>query len=442
MNIRFFLFFVLMISNINTWAIETIVINRGLVDPMPIAINNFDADSGAANFTGEQIVEVISNDLKNSGLFRPISKVAFIEKKLGITHKPLFAAWRQINANLLINGNIKKISSGKYELSFILWDTVLQKEIIGEVLNVPEKLWRKGAHKIADKIYAEITGDQGYFDSRVVYVAESGPYLKRKKRIAIMDQDGANHSYLTSDKDLVLTPRFSPDADEILYLSYAKKLLKVHRLDLKTGKDVILGKFAGMSFSPRFSPDGKKALISIAKNGQTHIYELDLKTLTTVQLTDGYGINTSPSYSPDGNKIVFNSERGGSWQIYTMSTDGSNIKRISFGKGLYTIPVWSPRGDYIAFTKKTKEHGFTIGVMRPGSDNEDNAERIIAQGYLVEGPTWSPNGRLIMFTRAEKSRGAIAGRSRIYSIDLTGYNEKEIKTPGDASDPDWSKNLD
>ncbi len=440
MNIRFISFLTLILFSLNVKAIETITIDRGHADPLPIAINNFDADSGASNFISDQIIEVITNDLKNSGLFRPISKVAFIEKRIGIIHKPLFSAWRQINANLLLNASIKKLS-GRYEVSFILWDTVLQKEALGEILDIPEKLWRTGAHSIADKIYEKVTGDKGYFNSKITYTSESGPYLKRKKRIAIMDQDGANHQYLTNDQNLVLTPRFSPSGDEVLYLSYAKNSPKVHKYNIKTRRDTVLGHFTGMSFSPRFSPDGKKVLMSIAKSGNTHIYELDLKTMKVSQLTNGYGISTSPSYSPDGKHIVFNSERGGSWQIYIMNADGSNQKRISFGSGLYTIPVWSPRGDYIAFTKKTRAHGFTIGVMKPNTNGEDNGERIIAKGYLVEGPTWSPNGRVIMFAKGERSQGNVAGKNRIYSIDLTGYNEREIPTPNDASDPDWSNNL-
>lgn len=423
-----------MLSQTAYGALEPINVTSGHVQPMPLAVNDFDADTSSDKKIADDITKVISNDLKISGLFRPISRAAFIENKIGLQHKPLFVSWRQINANLLLNGEVKKISSSKLKVSFILWDTVLEKDLFGEELEVPVNLWRRGAHKIADKIYEKITGDKGYFDTKVAYVSETGSYLQRQKRIAIMDYDGYNHKYLTDGKSLVLTPRFSPKADKILYLSYAKKYPRVYIRDLKTGKDSVIGDFPGMSFAPRFSKDGSKALMSIAKNGSTHLFELDFYSKNLRKLTSGTSINTSPSYSPDGNKIVFNSDRSGSRQLYVMNSDGSNVERVSFGGGMYTTPVWSPRGDYIAFTKKTREEGFTIGVMR----TDGSGERIIATGYLVEGPTWAPNGRVIMFSKGLPPRGKNAGRGRIYSIDLTGYNEHELSTPLDASDPEWS----
>lgn len=420
-----------------SYGIETITVTQGNIAPTPIAINYFEVDNAANNIIGNNITKVIANDLKISGLFKPISPAAFIEKKIGIAHKPLFVTWRQINANLLLNGQVIKLSADRLKISFILWDTVLGKDLVGEELEVPVKLWRRAAHKITDKIYEKITGDQGYFDTKIVYVSESGSYLKRVKRIAIMDYDGENHKYLTNGKSLVLTPRFSPKADKILYLSYIKKRPRVYMLDLKTGKESIVGDFAGMSFAPRFSSDSSKALMSIAKNGSTHIFEFNFNTKRLTQLTNGININTSPTYSPDGSKIVFNSDRSGSRQLYIMNSDGSAVERISFGGGKYTAPAWSPRGDYIAFTKMTREEGFTIGVMRP----DGSGERIIASGYLVESPTWASNGRVIIFAKGGQARGNIAGRNRIYSIDLTGYNEYELLTPQDASDPEWSRPL-
>ncbi|WPY01302.1 Tol-Pal system protein TolB [Candidatus Trichorickettsia mobilis] len=438
--IRLF-FSILLLIAFNSQAIETITINRGHADPIPVAINHFNADNSADNITGDNITNVIANDLKRSGLFKPISRAAFIEHKIGIEHKPLFVTWRQINANLLLNGEVTQGEHGKLKVSFILWDTVLEKDIVGEVFEVPANLWRRVAHKIADKIYEKVTGDKGYFDTRIAYVAETGTYLKRVKRIAVMDYDGANHQYLTDGKDLVLTPRFSPQADRLLYISYARKAPRIYMRNLKTGKDTIVGDFPGMSFAPRFNADGSKALMSIAKHGSTHIFSINFQTMRITQLTQGSSINTSPSYSPDNSKIVFNSDRSGSRQLYIMNADGTNIERISFGGGYYTAPSWSPRGDYIAFTKMTRGGGFTIGVMRPTTNPENVGERIIANGYLVEGPTWAGNGRVIMFAKGEPPRGNTAGKNRIYSIDLTGYNELEIPTPKDASDPDWSKTL-
>lgn len=429
--------------SVKTYALDTITINRGHYDPIPMAINRFDAENSADNIVGGKITSVITNDLKRSGIFRPISPAAFIERRLGIEHKPLFAAWRQINANLLVNGNVSRLQSGKLRISVILWDSVLEKDMFGESFEISEGSWRRVAHKIADKIYEKVTGDKGYFDTKIVYVSETGPGTKRVKRISIMDQDGANHQFLTDGKNLVLTPRFSPRADKILYLSYAKRAPRIYMRNLKTGKDVLVGDFPGMSFAPHFSPDGSRALMSIAKGGSTNIFEIDLRTLRTTRLTNDYGtISTSPNYSPDGKKIVFNSDRTGSRQLYIMNSDGSSVERISFGGGVYASPIWSPRGDYIAFTKITRSEGFTIGVMRSISNSEGNGERIITSGYLVEGPCWAPNGRVIMFARGEPPSGKMIGKNRIYSIDLTGYNEQLIPTPKDASDPDWSNQLD
>ncbi|XVN43566.1 MAG: Tol-Pal system beta propeller repeat protein TolB [Candidatus Rickettsia vulgarisii] len=440
---KHFLFTLVLILNFNSYAIETISIERGHVDPIPIAINKFSTDDGKNNAFANDIIGVISNDLKISGMFRPISSAAFIEDAIGISHKPLFSAWRQINATLLVNGEVVKLPSGKIKISFILWDTTLEKNLAGEMFEVQPHLWRRVAHKIADKIYEKMTGDAGYFDTKVAYVAESGSYLHRTKRIAMMDYDGANHRYLTDGKNLVLTPRFSPATDKILYLSYANRQQPhVYIKDLKTNREQLVGNFPGMSFAPRFSPNGTKALMSMAKGGTTNIYEIDLNTKAVRQLTSGSGIiNTSPSYSPDGSKIVFNSDRSGSRQLYIMNSDGSNVQRISFGGGAYAAPCWSPRGDYIAFTKILPGKGFTIGVIKTTNLDNENAERIITSGYLVEGPCWAPNGRVIMFAKGWPHEGNSAGKTRIYSIDLTEYNEREILTPQDASDPEWSRTL-
>jgi len=420
----------------NAAAIQTINVTRGNFDPIPIAINKFDSDSRSSEL-GEKIHEVVTNDLKSSGLFHPIPSAAFIENKLGVDHRPLFAAWRQINATILVNAKIRKLSSGTIEVSFILWDIVSEKDIAGEVFEVQEKLWRRVAHKIADKIYERITGDRGYFDTKVAYVSEVTTSTKITKRIAIMDQDGANHAFLTDGKNLTLTPRLSPKGDKLLYLSFVKgKKAKVHMRDLRSGKDVTIGNFPNMNFAPRFSPDGSKALISISKNGATNIFEIDMYSMQLKQLTHGVAISTSPSYSPDGQKIVFNSDRGGSPQLYVMNSDGSGIERISFGSGSYTAPVWSPRGDLIAFTKQ--EGDFSIGVMR----TDGSSERLITNGYLIESPSWAPNGRVIIYTREQRGFKKQPRRSRLYSIDITGYNDREVKTPKDASDPEWSNVLD
>jgi TolB protein len=433
---NFLLLTILVFVALNSFAALSIEITEGNVEPIPLAINNFaGVDSDDVDIASE-IVKVIANDLKNSGMFRPISQAAFIEKKIGTAHTPLFGSWQQINVSLLLNGDVKKLSSGKIQVKFILWDTILEREMISETFELPEIISRRAAHKIADRIYQKITGYEGYFDSRIVYVAESGPYLKRIKRIAIMDQDGANHQYLTDGSDLVLTPRFSPDGNKILYLSYKNDRPQVYYLDLRHGKSHLLGHFPGMSFAPRFSPDGEYAIMSIAKEGKTHIYEMHLNTKRITQLTRGGSINTSPSYSPDGNRIVFNSDRDGSRQLYIMNRDGSNQNRITYGGGTYAEPNWSSK-NYIVFTKIQRPYGFTIGILNPNT-SETN-ERLIAKGYLVESPSWAQNGRIIAFTKGVPPRGKNpVGLNRIYTIDFTGYNERVLITPKDASDPEWS----
>ncbi len=324
------------------------------------------------------------------------------------------------------------------EISFILWDIISEKDIAGEVFEVPDKLWRRAAHKIADKIYERVTGEKGYFDTKIAYISETGQDKTRVRRLSVMDQDGANHTFLTDGKNMVLTPRFSPKGDKLLYLSFIRgKKPKVHIRDLRTGHDKVLANLPNMNFSPRFSPIGDKALIALSEGGASNIVEIDLNNGRMHKLTTGGALNLSPSYSPDGKKIVFNSDRNGTRQLYVMNADGSEIERISFGTGSYAAPAWSPRGDYIAFTKQGSE-GFSIGVMRA----DGSGERLLTSGYLVESPTWAPNGRLILFTReiaGYKKRRASTG---IYSIDLTGYNEREVKTPKEASDPDWSSTFD
>jgi TolB protein len=293
--------------------------------------------------------------------------------------------------------------------------------------------WRRVAHIIADVIYKRLTGEEGYFDTRLVYVAESGPQNRRVKRLAIMDQDGENHRFLTDGNELVLTPRFSPTSQEITYLSYVGKLPRVYLFNLSTGQQEVLGDFPGMTFAPRFSPDGNQVIMSAASSGNSEIYTMDLRTRKIARLTDHPAIDTSPSFAPDGSQIVFNSDRGGTQQLYIMNADGSNVHRISFNQGRYATPVWSPRGDLIAFTRISGGE-FYIGVMRP----DGSGERMLSKGFLVESPTWAPNGRVLAFFRQgpADSRGQVT--SKVYTIDLTGFNEREMVTPIDASDPAWS----
>jgi TolB protein len=404
-------------------------ITQGGFEPLPIAVADFTSNSGEAAQIGRDMARVIAADLERSGLFRPIPHNAFIEQVTFATNIPRFPDWRQINAAGLVIGSVVPTGPGKVKVSFRLWDIYGEQQVAGKQYDTFNRNWRRIAHLIADEIYKRITGEDGYFDTRIVYVSETGPKNKRVKRLAIMDQDGENHKFLTAGNYLVLTPRFAPDTQEIVYLSYAGKVPRVYLRDLQTGREESLGTFQGMSFAPRFNHNGDQLAMSIAKGGNTDIFVMDLRSRQLRKLTDSPAIDTSPSYSPDGRQIVFNSDRGGSQQLYLMNADGSGVKRLSFGDGRYGDPVWSPRGDYIAFTKMAAGR-FFIGIMRA----DGSGERMIHESWLAEGPTWAPNGRVLMFTQ-QTSPG---GSTRLYSIDVTGRNMRQVVTPLDASDPAWS----
>jgi len=403
-------------------------ITQGVVEPMPIAITDF-VSSGSQ---GAEIAAVVAADLKRSGLFKPIDKGAFIEKVSNPDVAPRFNDWTVINAQALVTGRVSQEADGRLRAEFRLWDTFAGQQLIGEQFFANPTNWRRVAHIIADAIYERLTGEKGYFDTRIVYVDESGPKNGRVKRLAIMDQDGANQRTLTDGRSIVMTPRFSPNRQEITYMSYEGSQPQVYLLQIETGQRELVGNFPGMTFAPRFSPDGQKVIMSLMReDGNSNIYTMDLRSRNTTRLTNSNSIDTSPSYSPDDSRIVFTSDRGGRPHIYTMGADGSNPQRISFGDGTYSTPVWSPRGDLIAFTKQTAGE-FQIGVMR----TDGSGERILSSGRLQEGPTWAPNGRVLMFFRET------GGGPKLFSIDLTGRNEQPIPTPNFASDPAWSPLLD
>ena len=408
-------------------------ITRPNPEPVPIAITEFIGEQAEASRVGADIAQVISANLERSGLFRPLDRAAFVEKITNINVPPRFGDWRVINAQALVTGAAQLQPDGRLRVEFRLWDVTVGQQMAGLAYFTQPQNWRRIAHIISDAIYKRMTGEDGYFDTRIVYIAESGPPQRRVKRLAIMDQDGANHRFLTDGSSLVLTPRFSPTLQEITYMSYYRNVPRVYIFNIDTGRQELLGDFPGMTFAPRFSPDGNGVIMSMAKDGNSEIYSMDLRTRSVKRLTRNPAIDTSPSYSPDGSQVTFNSDRGGSQQIYVMDSDGRNVKRISYGKGRYATPVWSPRGDLIAFTKMLNGT-FYIGVMKP----DGSGERLLAKGFLVESPTWAPNGRVMMFFRETPVGDKGAVKTKIFSIDLTGYNEREMKTPVDASDPAWS----
>ena len=416
-------------------AAEVVIdINKPNVQPMPIAVTAFAGATPQDSQAGKDIAAVVAADLERSGLFKPIDPKAFIQSVESLAVQPRFPDWKAINAQALVQGRVEQTQDGRLRVELRLWDVFAETQMLGQAYNASPQGWRRIAHMVADAIYKRITGEDGYFDTQIVYVAESGPQQKRIKRLAIMDQDSENHRFLTDGQDLVLTPRFSPNQREITYMSYFHNQPRVYILHLDTGRRELLGDFPGMTFAPRFSPDGNKVVMSLAESGNTNIYEMDLRTRRTARLTNDAYIDTSPCFSPDGSKITFNSDRSGAQQLYVMNADGSNQQRVSFGDGRYATPVWSPRGDLIAFTK-FKGGEFYIGVMRP----DGSGERLLAQGFLVEAPTWAPNGRVLAYWRQTPTDSAgHGGTVKLYTVDLTGYNERQMVTPLDGSDPAWS----
>jgi len=410
-------------------AVVSIDVTQGTVQPMPIALPEFVGGNAADDDAARNVTQVITANLKRSGLFAPIDPAAFIERIANIDAVPRFADWRTINAQALVTGRMTRQSDGRLKTEFRLWDVAAGQQLTGQQYFTAPDNWRRIAHIISDAIYQRLTGEMGYFDSRVVFVDESGPKDRRIKRLAIMDQDGANVRYLTRGDDLVVTPRFSPSTQEITYMSFGQREPRVFLLNIETGQREIVGNFPNMTFAPRFSPDGQRVIMSLQQGSNSNLYVLDLRSKATTRLTDTAAIDTAPSYSPDGTRICFESDRGGSQQIYVMSASGGAAQRISFGEGRYSTPVWSPRGDNIAFTKLGRGD-FAIGIMKP----DGSGERLLTEGYHNEGPTFSPNGRVLMFFR---DPGGNAGPS-LYTVDITGRNEQRVPTPGFASDPAWS----
>ena len=402
-------------------------ITEGQIKPIPIAIPTLAGDPQLAT----EMTAVITNDLVRSGLFIPLDPSRFPPTPAS-SAMPNFPEWRALDAQALVVGAVNRDAEGRLRSEFRLWDTITGQQATGQQFTAGPESWRKVAHAIADSIYERLTGERGYFNTQVVFIDESGPKDRRIKRLAVMDQDGANVRYLTEGNSLVLTPRFSPTQQQIAYMAYEGSDPSVFLLDLRTGQRQVVDRFPGMSLAPRFSPDGRRLVLSLERGGVTNLYDYDLATRQLRRLTDVAAIDVAASYSPDGSQIVFESDRGGSRQLYVMNADGSNPQRITFGQGSYGTPVWSPRGDLIAFTKQSG--GFSIGVIKP----DGSGERILTEGYHNEGPTWSPNGRIIMFFRDDRG----AGGPKLFTIDLTGYHQYQVPTPGFASDPAWSPRIE
>ena len=404
---------------------------EGVIEPLPFAVPDFVAENAGAEELARNIARVVAADLEGTGLFREIPAEAHISRVSSFDAAVSYADWKAINAQALITGAVSA-SGDRVSVKFRVYD-VFSGQPLGEGMQFAGSAqgWRRMAHKVADQVYSRITGESGYFDSRVVYVSESGPKDARAKRLAIMDYDGANVQYLTDSSTIVIAPRFSPDGGRILYTSFQSGFPRIYEMDIGSVQSRALEEQPGtMTFAPRYAPDGRTVVFSLEQGGNTDIYAMDGQSGTPARLTSAPSIETAPSYSPDGSQIVFESDRSGTQQLYIMSAGGGEPVRISFGPGRYGTPVWSPRGDYIAFTKQHQGR-FHIGVMR----TDGSEERLLTASFLDEGPTWAPNGRVIMFTR--QGAGA-SGEPALYSVDISGRNLRKVTSEGPASDPAWS----
>jgi TolB protein len=404
-------------------------VTHGNVAPMPIAIPEFlPATPGDAE-PARTVTDIITNNLARSGLFAPIDPNAFIEKIVNFGAVPRFPDWRSINAQALVVGRVSREGNGQIKAEFRLWDVIGGTQLAGKQYGATPDQERRIGHIISDAIYERLTGEKGYFDTRIAFIDETGPAERRVKRLSLMDQDGANVRYLTRGEDLVLTPRFSPAAQRLTYMSYGDGEPRVYLLDIASGQRKVVGNFPGMTFAPRFSPDGGSVIMSLQRGGNANLFVMNLESQGVTRLTDTAAIDTAPSYSPDSSHICFESDRGGQPQIYVMAAGGGPAQRITFGQGTHSTPVWSPRGDVIAFTRQANGQ-FAIGVINP----DGSGERVLTEGFHNEGPTFAPNGRVLMFFR---DPGGNAGPS-LFTIDVTGRNELKVPTPSYASDPAWS----
>ncbi|HZY13255.1 MAG TPA: Tol-Pal system beta propeller repeat protein TolB [Beijerinckiaceae bacterium] len=396
----------------------------GQFRPIMIAVTNFGGDPDA----GHALSDIITNNFSRSVFLQPIDPKSFVDRTTNPDQPPQMDAWRVVNAQFVVTGRGQRTGDGRLKSEFRLWDVTTGQQVAGQQYVTDPNNSRRVAHIISDAIFTRITGEKGFFDTRVVFIDETGPKERRRKRLAIMDQDGQNVRYLTRGDELVVTPRFSPSSQDVTYMSFSQGDPRVFLLNIETGQREVVGNFPGMTFAPRFAPDGQRIVMSLTQGTSSNLYVMDLRSRNTTRLTDTAAIDTSPSYSPDGSRIVFESDRGGSQQIYVMGGSGGGAQRISFGEGRYSTPVWSPKGDYIAFTKQGRG-SFAIGVMKP----DGSGERILTEGYHNEGPTWAPNGLYLMFFR---DPGGQSG-ARIYMMDVFGRGEFPVPTPSFASDPAW-----
>jgi len=407
----------------------------GNVAPIPVAVQEFESAPANKKLAG-QLRDVVVADLKSTGLFRMINRDAYPEH-VKLDEMPNFADWAAIRAQVLVQGRLTEIDGGKLRLEFYVWDIAGKEQIEAQSLTASVSSARRLGHIMADGIYERLTGEVGYFDTQIIFIAETGAPDARVQRMAIMDSDGYNFRYMSDGADMVMSPHFSPNMQTVVFLSYHNNDPMVWSLDMNTGDQRRLGKFGGMTFAPRFSPDGSKIALSLAKGDAVNLYEYDIASRKLRQLTFGDYIDTSPSYSPDGSKIAFNSNRSGTQQIHLLNMADLTQKRLTYGAGRYATPAWNPRGDYIAFTK-ISDDTFYIGIMTDAGKNE----KILASGWFLENPNWAPGGRRLVYYTTDKVSNTDRA-SHIRSVDINGMNDYEIKLPDGLSgtEPTWSPRL-
>ena len=411
----------------------TLSVSGAQFSQVPVAVVTFAAKDSRSETYARDITRVIRNNLERVGLVRVLSSEYYPQSAMQIKSSADYPAWRDLGAQILVTGLVELTRSGRLRVEFYMLDVSIGKELSALAYSTIPSNQSRVAHVISDAIYERLASEPGAFDTRIVYVAESGPKTQRRKQLAVMDQDGGNQRYLTSGKHAVFTPRFSPNTQEIAYLAYVEDRARIYLLNIETGQQEMLGEFDGQPSAPRYSPRGDAIVLSISARGNTDIFEINLSTRKMRRLTSHSEIDTSACYSPDNQWIAFNSSRSGSPQIYVMRADGSRVKRVSFGEGAYSTPVWSPSGEWIAFTRQNGER-FNLGIMRP----DGSEERILSTGYMIEGPSWSPNGRMLAYFKSEPKTETQNGSSKLYTLDLFTFQERLIPTGSDASDPAWS----
>ena len=397
-----------------------------------IGIPSFFGGSDQERALGKKVAKIISADLSKTGRYRIIDPGPYVN--VNPNEAPPFEDWRYQKAVGLVHGRVKKTAGGQLRMEFRLWDVEKERQIIGQALSTEPGNWRRVAHKIADSIHKKQTGMGALFDSRVVYVSQSftaSSGSKPVRRLAIMDQDGGGHRYLTDGRFPSFYPAVSPKNTDIAYVGFYPDRLRLFIFNIETGRQEAVPIPPGKPGFPRFSPDGRKIAFSLTGAGGTDIHLVDLVTRQARRLTEGPLEDFSPSFSPDGTRIVFSSrQRGGLFHLSVMDANGRGRAEIDRGSGSYSFPSWSPKGDLIAFIKEGDGPNH-LGIIRP----DGSAERLLAQGVAMSPPAWAPNGEMLLFAKPD---GSPAKAEKLFTIGIDGHSEHPVPTPAHATQADWT----